>query len=58
MRVGVFLSNYPVASETFISRQISGLVERGHNVVVIAGKVNHHVADPLQGRVVIEEVRD
>jgi colanic acid/amylovoran biosynthesis glycosyltransferase len=36
MRVGVFTDVFPVLSETFITRQIIGLMERGHKVHIYA----------------------
>ncbi len=42
MRIAFFVAIYPVISETFITRQIAGLADAGHEVVVITG--THHGA--------------
>jgi colanic acid/amylovoran biosynthesis glycosyltransferase len=36
LRIGVFVGAFPVASETFILRQITGLLELGHDVQIFA----------------------
>ena len=36
LRIGVFVGAFPVASETFIVRQITGLLELGHDVHIFA----------------------
>lgn len=36
LRIGVFVGAFPVLSETFILRQITGLLEQGHDVHVFA----------------------
>lgn len=36
LRIAVFLGSFPVVSETFILRQITGLLERGHDVDIYA----------------------
>ena len=36
LRIGVFVGAFPVASETFILRQISGLLELGHDVHIFS----------------------
>lgn len=57
MKLAFFLADYPVTSETFILRQISGLVRRGHDVTVIAGYVNDRVPDPLHGQISVRRIR-
>lgn len=37
MRVAMLVHKFPVVSETFIVRQITGLLDRGHSVEVFAG---------------------
>ena len=47
MRIGIIVSIYPRLSETFILNQITALLDRGHNLTIIAGidpqekKVHH-----------------
>ena len=41
-RVAVFTGEFPVLSETFVIRQISGLLEQGANVTIIAGQRGDH----------------
>ena len=36
LRIGMFVGAFPVASETFILRQITGLLEMGHDVHIFA----------------------
>jgi len=36
LRIGMFVGAFPVASETFILRQITGLLELGHDVRIFA----------------------
>ena len=36
LRIGVFVGTFPVASETFILRQITGLLDLGHDVHIFA----------------------
>src|SRR5881628_3337428 len=36
LRIAVFLGTFPVVSETFITRQIAGLLELGHQVDIYA----------------------
>lgn len=38
LRVCVFVGEFPVLSETFVLRQVAGLVRRGHHVTVVTGK--------------------
>ena len=46
MRVAVFTDTFPALSETFIARQIAGLMELGHRVHVYAGQK----PDPVAGK--------
>ena len=39
MKIAFFLGEFPVLSETFVIRQITGLVEAGHDVRIIAAKI-------------------
>jgi colanic acid/amylovoran biosynthesis glycosyltransferase len=57
MKIAFILAEYPVLSETFIVRQIAGLVDKGHDVTVIAGNTDPTVADPLEGRTAIKKIR-
>lgn len=57
MKIAFFVSNYPVVSETFINRQIAGMIDRGHEVEVIAGEYDRAARDPLAGRARISQVR-
>lgn len=57
MKIAFFVSNYPVVSETFINRQIAGMISRGHEVEVIAGEYDSAAADPLNARAKISQVR-
>lgn len=36
LRIGIFVGAFPVASETFILRQITGLIDLGHDVHIFA----------------------
>src|SRR5437870_11687740 len=36
LRIAMFVGSFPVVSETFITRQISGLLELGHEVDIYA----------------------
>jgi len=36
LRIAVFVGSFPVVSETFILRQITGLLDRGHDVEIFA----------------------
>ncbi len=36
LRIGIFVGTFPVASETFILRQITGLLDLGHDVHIFA----------------------
>lgn len=38
MRVAIFAGEFPILSETFVMRQVAGLIDGGHDVTVIAGK--------------------
>ncbi|MEQ8396052.1 glycosyltransferase [Thalassobaculum sp.] len=44
LRVAVFVSEFPALSETFVLRQIVGLIDRGHEVTVFADRPR---AEPL-----------
>ena len=44
LRVGVVVSEFPALSETFVLRQVIGLIERGHDVTVLADRPRD---DPL-----------
>jgi colanic acid/amylovoran biosynthesis glycosyltransferase len=50
MRVAFFVSSFPLVSETFILRQITGLLDLGHEVDIIAN------ARPAEGHPVHPEV--
>lgn len=38
MKIAFFLGEFPVLSETFVIRQINGVVEAGHEVCIVIGK--------------------
>ena len=57
MKLAFFVSDYPVTSETFIVRQIAGMIDLGHDVTVIAGYVNKGIEDPLRGKVTVMPIR-
>lgn len=38
LRVAVFVSEFPALSETFVLRQVVGLIDRGHDVTVFADR--------------------
>ncbi len=38
MRIAVLVDHFPAFSETFILRQITGLIERGHQVDIFANR--------------------
>ncbi len=38
MRIAIFVSEFPALSETFVMRQVVGLIERGHDVTVFADR--------------------
>lgn len=44
MRIAIFVSEFPALSETFVMRQVVGLLERGHDVTVFADRPR---AEPL-----------
>lgn len=50
MRVAVFLRTFPAVSETFILRQITGLVDRGHEVDIFAERRPEN-GNPIHGEV-------
>ena len=58
MRIAVFAYSFPAVSETFVSRQVSSLIELGHDVDVYAetpppdGNIEHPEvrAHELKGR--------
>jgi colanic acid/amylovoran biosynthesis glycosyltransferase len=45
MRIAVIVSTFPSLSETFILRQITGLIDRGHEVDIFAGSAGN---DPVR----------
>lgn len=57
MRIAFFLAAYPVLSETFVIRQIRGMIDLGHDVTVVTGKYHPEVADPLAGKVRLRVIR-
>lgn len=57
MRIAFFLAAYPVLSETFVIRQIRGMIDLGHEVTVVTGKYHPEVADPLAGKVQLRAIR-
>jgi colanic acid/amylovoran biosynthesis glycosyltransferase len=57
MKLAFFVSDYPVTSETFIVRQIAGMVSLGHEVTVIAGYVNKEIKDPFRDKVKVVPIR-
>ena len=57
MKIAFLLSDYPVQSETFVLRQISGLINRGHDVTVITGKFNTAIDNPFAGKVTLRLIR-
>ena len=57
MKIAFVLAEYPVLSETFVIRQIAGLVGMGHDVTVIAGNTDETTPDPLDGQVVVQRIR-
>ena len=57
MRIAFILAEYPVLSETFVIRQIAGLVGKGHNVTVIAGIGDDTLPDPLDGQIDLKRIR-
>lgn len=38
MRIAIFVSEFPALSETFVMRQVVGLLDRGHDVTVFADR--------------------
>jgi colanic acid/amylovoran biosynthesis glycosyltransferase len=50
LRIAIFLSSFPVVSETFILRQITGLLDLGHEVDIYAD-VQGTVGAPVQPEV-------
>lgn len=57
MRIAFFLAAYPVLSETFVIRQIRGMIDLGHDVTVVTGNYHPDVADPLAGKVRLRAIR-
>jgi len=51
LRIGIFVGTFPVISETFILRQIIGLLELGHEVTIYADS-KPEGASPVQPEVV------
>lgn len=51
MKIAFVVDSYPVASETFVVRQIAGFAERGHHVVVLAARYDEGADDPLKGQI-------
>ena len=41
MRIAVLVGAFPTVSETFILNQVTGLLDRGHDVRIFAGKVGN-----------------
>jgi colanic acid/amylovoran biosynthesis glycosyltransferase len=42
MKIAFFVSKFPFLTETFILNQITGLIDRGHNVHIYAKKLSDH----------------
>jgi hypothetical protein len=38
MHVAIFAGELPILSETFVMRQVAGLIDARHRVIVIVGK--------------------
>ncbi len=38
MRIAIFVGSFPLISETFILRQITGLIDLGHDVDIFGGE--------------------
>ncbi|HLA00621.1 MAG TPA: glycosyltransferase, partial [Thermodesulfovibrionales bacterium] len=51
MKIVYLVANFPTLSETFILNQITGLIDRGHEVEIIAFQ------DPRQGRIQEEVIK-
>ena len=41
MRIAVLVGAFPTVSETFILNQVTGLLDRGHDVRIFAGKMGN-----------------
>lgn len=46
MRIAFFVSGFPCISETFIVNQITGLIDRGHDVDIYADEIHGHARLP------------
>src|SRR3990172_12699909 len=42
MKIAMFVTSFPVWTETFILNQIAGLIDRGHEVHIYAHSANKH----------------
>jgi colanic acid/amylovoran biosynthesis glycosyltransferase len=57
MRLAFFLAAYPVTSETFVLRQIRGMISLGHDVTIITGVHDKSIPDPFAGAAPIRVIR-
>ncbi len=57
MKLAFFLPRYPVLSETFVSRQIKAMHERGHSVTVLTGHYDKALPGPLPDAIPIRLFR-
>jgi colanic acid/amylovoran biosynthesis glycosyltransferase len=57
MRIAFIVDRLPVASETFVLRQVEGFLMRGHEVFVVAAKYDRLAHDPVRGRVALRVFR-
>lgn len=57
MKLAFFVANYPVPSETFVIRQIKGMLDLGHDVTIITGHHDLTIDDPLAGKARVQAIR-
>lgn len=57
MRLAFFLAAYPVTSETFVLRQIRGMISLGHDVTIVTGFHDKSIPDPFEGAAPVRVIR-
>lgn len=57
MKLAFFLAAYPVASETFVLRQIRGMISLGHDVTIVTGFYDDSIPDPFEGAARVRLIR-
>ena len=57
MKIAFFLAAYPVTSETFVLRQIRGMISLGHDVTIVTGLHDSSIRDPFEGSAPVRVIR-